>query len=217
MKAMVLAAGRGRRMGALTAHTPKPLLEVRGRSLIEHVIARLAAAGIDELVINHAWLGEQILERLGDGHAHGVRIRYSAEPVGALDTGGGIRRALPLLGAEPFVVCNADVWCDYDLSRLTLAAPDLCHLVLVANPTQHPRGDFHLRDGRVAADGEPRLTFSGIGVYRPQLFLRRPEGRFPLAPLLREAMAENAVSGEFHDGCWSDVGTPRRLAALGLS
>lgn len=212
---MLLAAGRGERMRPATDHTPKPMLEVAGRPLIEHAINRLARAGIKDLVINHAWLGHRIVESLGDGRALGVRIRYSAEPPGALETGGGIRHALSLLGSEPFVVCNADLWCDYDFTGLALAPEFLCHLVLVPNPAHHPEGDFHLRNGRVDNEGEPRLTFSGIGVYRPALFRRRPPGRFPLAPLLREAMAEHAVSGERFDGVWNDVGTPQRLAEIG--
>jgi MurNAc alpha-1-phosphate uridylyltransferase len=211
---MVLAAGRGERMRPLTDRTPKPLLRVAGRALIEHVILRLHRAGIRDLVINHAWLGEQIVDALGDGQRLGVRIRYSPEPAGALDTGGGIHQALPLLGPGPFVVCNADVWCDYDFARLRLDPGSLCHLVLVANPPHHPRGDFRLEDGRVAGGGSPRLTFSGIGMYRPELFSARQPGRYPLAPLLREAMARGGVTGELHPGCWSDVGTPERLAAI---
>jgi MurNAc alpha-1-phosphate uridylyltransferase len=211
---MLLAAGRGERMRPLSDHTPKPLLPLRGRPLVEHVIARLRNAGIRDLVVNHAWLGERIVQALGDGRRLGVRVRYSAEPPGALDTGGGIRRALPLLGDAPFAVCNADVWCDFDFRRLRLAPEDLCHLVLVPNPPHHPDGDFHLHHDRVQARGDPLLTFSGIGLYRPSLFLRRAPGRFPLAPLLREAMALGRVSGQCHRGCWNDVGTPARLAEL---
>lgn len=216
MKAMILAAGRGERMRPLTDSRPKPLLEVRGRPLIVRHIERLAAAGFRELVINTAWLGEQIHAVLGDGAAWGVAIAYSDEPPGALETGGGIHHALPLLGDAPFVVVNGDVWTDYPFAGLRrgLTGGDLAHLVLVDNPPQHPGGDFALRDGRVAVDGEPVLTFSGIGVYHPGLFADCRAGAFKLAPLLRRAMAEGRVAGEHYAGAWSDVGTPERLAAL---
>ncbi len=214
MKAMILAAGRGERMRPLTDGQPKPMLEVSGKTLIEHTIARLVAAGISELVINLSWLGEQIERRLGDGRALGADIRYSHEPEGALDTGGGIHRALPLLGSEPFIVCNADLWCDFDFARLVGHPKRLGHLVLVDNPPHHLEGDFALDDERVLASGHPTFTFSGIGAYRPELFARRRAGRYPLAPLLREAMKHGAISGEHYRGVWSDVGTPERLAAL---
>lgn len=201
-------------MRPLSDHLPKPLLEVRGRALIEHVIDRLRNAGIRDLVINHAWLGAHIVEHLGDGARLGVRIAYSPEPPDALETGGGILNALPLLGDDPFIVCNADVWCDFDFRRLHLSGTDLCHLVLVPNPPQHPRGDFHLDGGRVLANGEPRLTFAGIGLYRSELFHDRSPGRFPLPPLLTAAMAQGRVSGQSHLGDWDDVGTPERLDAL---
>jgi len=213
MKAMILAAGRGERMRPLTDHTPKPLLQVRGRPLIEYHIHALAAAGMRELVINHAHLGEQIVAALGDGRRFGVRIHYSPESP-ALETGGGIFRALSLLGDAPFVVVNGDVWTDYAFARLPREPEGLAHLVLVDNPPHHPEGDFALREGRVHAQGESKLTFSGIGVYRPQLFSDCRPGAFPLAPLLRAAMARAQVSGEHHDGIWCDVGTPERLRAL---
>ena len=214
MKAMILAAGRGERMRPLTDTTPKPLLQVGGRALIEYHIMALHAAGIDEMVINHAWLGEQITACLGDGSRYGVQIHYSDESSGALETAGAIVKALPLLGAAPFVVINSDIFTDYDYSRLPSQPAGQAHLVMVDNPPQHPRGDFALRAGRVFAEGEPRLTFSGIGVYQPGLFVNCPEGPLPLAPLLREAMARHEVSGEHYTGQWQDIGTPTRLAEL---
>lgn len=216
MKAMILAAGRGERMRPLTDHTPKPLLQVAGKPLLVHHIERLAAAGFDQLVINHAWLGQQIEDYLGDGARFGVHIRYSAEHE-ALETGGGIARALPLLGAEPFAVVNGDIWCDFAPAQLrtALQGDDLAHLLLVANPEHNPNGDFQLQAGRLSAAGDgPRLTFSGIGVYHPALFAACPAGAFPLAPLLRQAMAAGRVSGALHQGLWCDVGTPARLAWL---
>lgn len=214
MRAMILAAGRGERMRPLTDRLPKPLLPVAGKPLIVHQIERLARAGFRQLVINHAHLGELIEARLGDGSEWGVEIRYSPEKV-ALETGGGIFRALPLLGEEAFLVVNGDVWCEIDFSRLKLHEGRLAHLVLVPNPPHHPRGDFILRDGSVV-DGEgARLTFSGIGLYHPRLFADCRPGAFPLAPLLRAAMARGEVSGECYTGRWIDVGTPERLAELG--
>ena len=213
--AMILAAGRGERMRPLTDHTPKPLLAVGGRPLIEWHLQRLAGAGLRDVVINHAHLGEQIERRLGDGARWGLRIRYSREGEGhALETGGGICKALPLLGGDPFLVINGDVWCDLDPATLALPAGDLAHLVLVDNPPHHPQGDFVLRDGRVVEGEGPRLTFAGIGVYDPALFAGcRPEP-FPLAPLLRRALAAGRVGGRHHRGLWVDVGTPERLADL---
>ena len=213
--AMILAAGRGERMRPLTDHTPKPLLPVAGKPLIEWHIERLSAAGIRDLVINHAHLGAQIEQALGDGSRWSLRIRYSAEGEGcALETGGGIHHALPLLGDDPFVVVNADVWTDMDFSRLGLPASCLAHLVMVDNPPQHPRGDFRLDDDRLSDQGGPRLTYSGIGVYHRDLFVDCRPGAFPLAPLLRRAMAERRISGEHYRGRWVDVGTPQRLAEL---
>lgn len=220
MKAMILAAGRGERMRPLTDHTPKPLLVAGGKPLIAWMIERLRAAGIEELVINHAHLGASIEAALGDGSRYGVRIRYSPERE-ALETAGGIRQALPLLGDAPFLVVNGDVHSDLDLGaliaegRLLRARGDLAHLVLVANPEHHPRGDFTLAGTRLAAEGEPRLTFSGTGVYDPALFAGVPEGaRAPLAPILRAAIAAGCVSGSLHTGYWLDVGTPDRLDEL---
>ena len=221
MKAFVLAAGRGERMRPLTDHTPKPLLPVAGKPLIEWHLERLAAAGVREVVINLGWLGARIPQALGDGARFGLSLHYSDEGWPALETGGGIFRALPLLGSEPFLLVNGDVWCDADLAALAargLVAGELAHLLLVANPPQHPRGDFALgADGRIADDAEPRLTYSGIGVLHPRLFEGCRDGAFPLAPLLRGAMAASAVTGRRHAGQWVDVGTPERLAALGLN
>ncbi len=217
MKGMILAAGRGERMRPLTDHLPKPLLEVAGRPLIEYHIRALAAAGIRELVVNTAHLGHRIREALGDGARLGVSILYSDEGEEALETGGGIFRALPLLGSAPFVVVNGDIWTEFDFRRLRRDPPaGGAHLVLVPNPSHHAAGDFLLRgDGSVAAEGEgERYTFAGIGLYSPELFAGCRDGRFPLAPLLREAMAGGRVSGELYRGGWVDVGTPRRLAEL---
>jgi MurNAc alpha-1-phosphate uridylyltransferase len=212
---MILAAGRGERMRPLTDHTPKPLLEVGGKPLIVWHIERLVAAGIRELVINHAHLGLQLEQALGDGARWGACIRYSAEGEGrALETGGGIRRALPLLGESPFLVANGDVWCDYDPAQLRLGDGMLAHLLMVDNPSHNPGGDFRLQAGLLRADGEPRLTFSGIGVYHPDMFRDCEPGAFPLAPLLRQAMARGQVTGQRHAGQWFDIGTPQRLADL---
>ncbi len=213
MKAMILAAGRGERMRPLTDKLPKPLLPVLGKPLIVHHIERLAAAGFRDLVINHAYLGAMIETTLGGGDRWGVRIQYSAEGQ-ALETGGGIHRALPLLGPAPFLVVNGDVWTDFDFTGLRLADPELAHLVLVPNPPQHPKGDFRLNQGRVEEGPGECLTFSGIGVYRSGLFEECQAGAFPLAPLLRKAMGAGRVSGERHEGYWIDVGTPERLREL---
>ena len=211
MKAMILAAGRGERMRPLTDVTPKPLLRIGGQTLIERHVNALAAAGIRELVINHAHLGEQLVQALGDGAACGVDIQWSAEPAGALETGGGIFNALPLLGDAPFVVVNADIWTDFPFSELPDEPDGLAHLVLVDNPAHHPEGDFVLSSDRVSQGGGARLTFSGIGVYRPELFSGCSAGAFPLAPLLRQAMDDGRVSGARYHGVWFDIGTPERL------
>ncbi len=216
MKAFILAAGRGERMRPLTDHKPKPLLMVRGKPLIEWHLQKLAAAGVREVVINLGWLGETLRHHLGDGARYGLDIAYSAEGWPALETGGGLHHALPLLGAEPFLLVNGDVYTDYDFSRLVgqgLVAQNDAHLVLVANPPQHPKGDFSLTAGMVS-DAEPRLTYSGIALLRPSLFTDCTPGAFPLAPLLKRAMAAGKVGGARHDGLWSDVGTPERLNAL---
>lgn len=215
MKAMILAAGRGERMRPLTDHTPKPLLPVAGRPLIAHHLEALRAAGIGEIVINTGHLGDQLPAALGDGREWGVRIAWSPEPPEALETGGGIFQALPLLGSEPFLVVNGDVWTDYPFARLPVVPAGLAHLVLVSNPPHHLDGDFALAaDGTVGERGGPRLTFSGISVLRPELFAGCASGRFPLGPLLRRAMAVGQVSGERYAGGWRDIGTPQRLAEL---
>lgn len=211
---MLLAAGRGRRMGALTRHTPKPLLTVRGEALIVHQLRALVRAGITEVVVNLAHLGARIEALLGDGAALGAQVLYSREPAGALDTGGGVLQALPLLGPEPFVVANADVYTDFDYARLPPAPPGLAHLVLVPNPAHHRPGDFTLTaDGRIGNSPELRHTFAGIGVYRPALLAGCAPGVFSLVPLLRAAAGRGEVSGELHTGRWYDVGTPARLRA----
>jgi len=206
---MILAAGRGERMRPITDSTPKPLLQIGGESLIGHHLRALASAGITEVVINYAHLGEQIVSTLGDGGRYGVNIRYSPERQ-ALGTGGGIVQALPLLGDEPFVVINGDIWTDFPLERLLSPMSDLARLVLVDNPPHHPEGDFGLVDHRVV--NAPGFTFSGIGLYHPDLFADCRPGRFPLAPLLRRVVASGMVEGLYYDGIWIDVGTKDRLA-----
>jgi MurNAc alpha-1-phosphate uridylyltransferase len=210
---MILAAGRGERMRPLTDRMPKPLLQVGGKPLIVHHIERLATAGFRHIVINHAHLGDRIEEALGDGSRWETQIRYSPEGK-ALETGGGIFKALPLLGAGPFLVVNGDIWTDLDFAHLRLAKGLLAHLVLVDNPPHHPQGDFALRDGRVSPQGSQRCTFSGMGIYHPELFRDCSGGAFALAPLLRAAMGRGLVSGEQHRGRWLDIGTPERLQAL---
>jgi MurNAc alpha-1-phosphate uridylyltransferase len=213
-RAMVLAAGRGERMRPLTDQVPKPLLSVRGKPLIVHHLERLARCGVRDVVINVAWLGDRIRAALGDGAAFGVSIHYSEEGARALETGGGILRALPWLGSEPFLVVNGDVFTDFDFAELSIAPEAWAHLLLVPNPVQHPRGDFALEDGRVVETGATRWTYSGIGLYRAQLFDGCQPGRFPLLPLFRRAMGAGRLSGQIYHGCWSDVGTVERLAAL---
>lgn len=222
MRAMILAAGKGERMRPLTLSRPKPLLEVGGEALIVHHLRALQRNGYDEVVINLSWLGSQIEAALGDGAAYGVRIVYSEEGPEPLETGGGIFRALPLLtlpvlDSEPFLVLNGDVWTDYPYARLRnrLAAGDLAHLVLVPNPEHNSKGDFVLQDGRLldAAAGD-RRTFSGIGIYRRELFDGCADGPFKLAPLLRAAARTGRVSAESYSGEWLDIGTPERLDAL---
>jgi len=213
---MILAAGRGERMRPLSDAVPKVLLEVRGKSLIAWSIEALARSGIRDIVINHAHLGRMIEAALGDGRRFGVAIRYSREAE-ALETAGGIAQALPLLGNEPFVAVNGDLFCDFDFSGLigTALKQNLAHLVLVANPPHHPQGDFALNGTQVAEAGQSKLTFSGIGLYRPELFSSiRPGSKGQIASLLRAAMARGLVSGEVHRGIWHDVGTPTRLSAL---
>ncbi|MBK5353829.1 nucleotidyltransferase family protein [Pseudomonas sp. TH41] len=215
MKAMILAAGKGERMRPLTLTTPKPLVRAGGVPLIEYHLRALAACGFTEIVINHAWLGQQIEDYLGDGSRYGVSIQYSPEGE-PLETGGGIFRALPLLGDSAFLVVNGDIWTDYDFSVLHQPIAGLAHLVLADNPAHHPTGDFSLVDGQVH-DGQPdtpKLTYSGIAVLHPHLFEGCAAGAFKLAPLLRTAMAQGQVTGEHLSGHWVDVGTHERLAEV---
>ncbi|WP_260962148.1 N-acetylmuramate alpha-1-phosphate uridylyltransferase MurU [Pseudomonas citri] len=215
MKAMILAAGKGERMRPLTLTTPKPLIRVAGIPLIEYHLRALARTGFTEIVINHAWLGQQIEDYLGDGAQFGVHIRYSPEGE-PLETGGGIFRALPLLGDEAFLIVNGDIWTDYDFGTLRRPLEGLAHLVLVDNPGHHPGGDFALADGKVQDGAAPadKLTYSGIAVLHPRLFAGCADGAFKLAPLLRAAIAKGQVSGEHLEGHWVDVGTHERLAQV---
>jgi MurNAc alpha-1-phosphate uridylyltransferase len=230
MKALVLAAGRGERMRPLTDTVPKPLLVAGGKPLIAWHLERLAALGIDEVVVNTAHLAAQFPIALGDGARYGVRIRYSHEGDVPLETGGALLHAAELLGGEPFLLVNGDVWSDFDFARLPATPRGLAHLVMVEPPDHSAAGDFRLAaDGLLHAEGEPRLTYAGIGMYRPQLLTgwrgiighapgaREQPPRFPLAPLLRAAMRSGQVTGEHHTGRWTDVGTPDRLAALDQS
>jgi len=229
VKALVFAAGLGERMRPLTGTTPKPLLEAGGKPLVAWHLERLAVAGVRDVVVNTSWLAPRFPEVLGDGSRWGLRIHYAFEGGTPLETGGGMLHALPLLGDAPFIAVNGDIWCDFDFARLPRVPDGDAHLVLVDNPGHNPRGDFMLdANGRVH-DGHadaPRLTFAGIGVYRPSLLdgwrgvIGNAPGadmtppRFRLAPLLRAAMARGLAAGEYHEGRWTDVGTPRRLHAL---
>lgn len=227
MKALIFAAGLGERMRPLTNTTPKPLLPAGGKPLIAWHLEKLAAIGVREVVVNTSWLAEQFPQTLGDGAAWGLRIAYSYEGPHPLETGGGMLNALPLLGDDaPFLLVNGDVWTDYDFARLPAEPAGLAHLVMVDPPEFAPRGDFYLSpQGLIASDGEPRLTYAGIGVYRPAILQGWREHttvasadetppRFPLAPILRAHMPSGAITGERHDGRWTDVGTPQRLAEL---
>lgn len=216
---MLLAAGRGERMRPLTDHTPKPLLTVGGKALIEHHLECLAQQGFRQVVINLAWLGDQITAALSDGKRYGLRIRYSNEQAtGALETAGGIRQALPMLTSDPFLVINGDIWTDLDFREVLRPLSGNGRLVMVPNPEHHPNGDFYLdRDGHLRADaagGNQRLTFSGIALYRKSLFSALPEGKRPLAPILRQQISEGMLEAFVYQGNWTDVGTPDRLATL---
>ncbi len=213
MKAMILAAGRGERMRPLTNRQPKPLLQVGDKSLIERLIGALVHAGMQDIIINHAHLGQQIVEALGDGQRYGARIVYSHESQGGLETGGGIFYAMHLLD-DPFLVVNGDILTDFPFERLPPTLLGLAHLVLVDNPSHHPQGDFALVGQRLQVEGPAPLTFSGIGVYSKALFKGCVPGKFPLAPLLRTAMARGEVTGEHYAGDWWDIGTPERLELL---
>lgn len=211
---MILAAGRGERMRPLTDRIPKPLVPVHGKPLIEYHLERLAQAGIERIVINLAWLGTLIREALGSGSRYGLRIQYSEEAPQALETGGGIFRALPLLGPGAFMVVNGDIFTDYPFARAALPEGRDAHLVLVPNPPQHPRGDFGLERGLALPGAAVRYTFAGIAVYRREFFADCTDGAFPLKPLLVRAMAAGRCSAELHRGEWQDVGSIERLEAL---
>ncbi|MFC4308398.1 N-acetylmuramate alpha-1-phosphate uridylyltransferase MurU [Steroidobacter flavus] len=219
MRAMILAAGRGERMRPLTDHTPKPLLTVAGKPMIQYHIEALAAAGVREIVINLAWLGAQIRAAIGDGSQFGVRIQYSDEGDAALETGGGVFKALPLLagpsGTDPFVVVSGDVWTEYPLGDVIqrLSASDMAHFVVVPNPDFHARGDFGLAGDRLTDNGE-RYTYANIGVMRPEFFAGSSPGKFPLAPLMFNWIRQNRVSGELYRGVWHNVGTPQQLQQI---
>lgn len=226
MKALIFAAGLGERMRPLTDTTPKPLLPVGGKRLVEWHLEKLAACGIEDVVINTSWLAEQFPQALGDGSRWGLRIRYSYEGTTPLETGGGMLHALPLLGDEPFLLVNGDTWTDLDFATLPREPEGLAHLVMVDCPPQATQGDFALdADGHVRSDGPQRLTYAGIGVYRPRLLdgwreHSRDAGaddtppRFRLAPILRAHMGDGRIHGRHHRGRWTDVGTPERLQAL---
>jgi len=216
--AMILAAGRGERMRPLTDATPKPLLRVHGQPLIERHVIGLVRAGVDRIVINLAWLGSQISDYLGEGARYGARITYSEERPRALETAGGIVRALPHLLPGPFVVVNGDIYTSFPFERLALADDRDCHVVLVPNPPQHPEGDFGLAEGSALPDAvdpaRPRYTFAGIAMYRASFFADCTDGVFPLKPLLVRSMTAGRCSAELYTDVWEDVGTPQRLEAL---
>jgi MurNAc alpha-1-phosphate uridylyltransferase len=217
MKAIILSAGRGERMQPLTNSTPKPLLEVGGKSLIEHTIKTLVNAGINNIVINYAHLGEQFPSKLGDGSRYNATIEYSNEQDGRLETAGGIVKALPLLGDAPFLVVNGDIWTDYpfrELEKAKLNSKILCHLVLVNNPEHNPKGDFSLASGLLSQAEQKKLTYSGIGIFHPSLFTNLKLEPKPLKPILLTAIAAQQVSGEVYSGQWFDIGTVERLNAL---
>ena len=216
MRAMILAAGRGKRLRPLTDDKPKPLIEVGGKPLIVHHIEALVAAGVTELVINVAWLGQKIIDYLGDGAKFGAIIQYSVEEQ-ALETGGGIFQALPLLGDAPFIAVNADIWSDYPVAALVdkrLAPNCLAHLVLVNNPAENLSGDFSLSSDGFCLDQKPGYTFSGFRIFSPKLFDDCQQGCFSVVPLMRQAIAHKLITGELFGGRWVDVGTPERLNLL---
>lgn len=214
MRAMILAAGRGERLRPLTDSVPKPLVDLAGKPLIEYHLASLAQAGFREVVINQGHLGGQLASALGNGGRWGINIHWSDEQPTALETGGGIFKALPLLGTGPFLVINGDVWTDYPFARLRAIKCDWAHLVMVPNPAQNPDGDFALLGARIREDGPAKQTFSGIGVYHPRLFDGCSPGKFSVVPLLRAAMRDHLVTGELFTGTWDDIGTLERLETL---
>lgn len=216
MKAMLLAAGRGQRMRPLTNVTPKPLLKIGQHALIEYHLYALANAGFQEIIINVSYYPEQFVALLNDGKRYGVQIHYSFEPPESfgLEVGGGIFNALPLLGNEPFVAISADLWTDYPFAKLPKQIPGLAHLVLVNNPLHHPEGDFCLSNGSVFTAEKDKLNFAGIAVYHPKLFANCSAGKFPIAPLLRAAMAQKLITGEYFPGAWINLGTVQQLEEL---
>jgi MurNAc alpha-1-phosphate uridylyltransferase len=211
---MILAAGRGERLRPLTDRIPKSLVQVRGESLLERHLNNVRTAGITDVVINLGWLGDRIVERIERGERYGLDVTYSDERGDVLETGGGIHKALPKLGDKPFLVVNADIYTDMPIPDVALADEHLGHLVMVPAPDYRPRGDFNIEDGLVRNGDDPAYTFSGVAIYRPEFFAGCEAGRFPLAPLLREAADAGRLSGSVFEGLWADVGTPERLAAL---
>ncbi len=212
MKAMVLAAGRGERLRPLTDTTPKSLVEVRGQSLLERHLENIRRAGIEDVVINLGWLGEKIVDRIGAGSDYGMNVVYSDETDNVLETGGGIHKALPLLGSDPFLVVNADIHTDMPVPDVSLPGEDMGHLVLVPSPRYREGGDFDLENGRIRSGELQALTFSGVAVYRPEFFAGCEAGRFSIVPMLRRAADEDLLGGSIYQGHWADVGTPERLA-----
>jgi MurNAc alpha-1-phosphate uridylyltransferase len=211
---MILAAGRGERMRPLTDSVPKALLDVAGESLLERHLRMLARCGISNVVINLHWLGEQIIERIGDGHRFGLQVAYSPEFDGALESAGGMQRALPMLGKAPFWAVNADVFVDMDLPELSIAENIMAHLLLVPTPAYKAYGDFDLEDGMLKASQTPQLTYSGIGFYRPEFFHGLVAGRAPLRPMLVDGADAGRISASMLEGTWADIGTPERLASI---
>lgn len=214
MQAMILAAGKGERMRPLSLHTPKPLLQVGGKPLLQYHIESLVAASVDHIVINTGRLGEMIQDWFGDGDSFGVQIQYSHEGEEPLGTGGGIRKALPLLGDVPFILVNGDIWTDFDYRVLPVRPDGLAHLVMVDNPAHNPAGDFALKGGLLSTSGQTLHTYSGIGIYDPRMFSETDTQLFSLVPLLKQAMLNEQVSGQYFNGQWFDIGTPERLAQL---
>ena len=214
MNAMILAAGHGKRLRPITDQMPKALVEVRGRSLVERHLDAVRSAGVDTVVINLGRLGEMIAERVGSGEQYGLSVLYSDEGDNILETGGGIHKALPILGDEPFLVVNADIYTDMPLPTQHLDDDAMAHLVLVPKPPYKANGDFDLVDKKVRNSAHPELTFSGVAVYRPEFFAACSPGRFPLAPMLQDAADEGRLSGTVYTGLWEDVGTVERLAGL---
>lgn len=215
---MILAAGQGKRMRPLTEITPKPLLKVAGKSLIEYQIEALVKAGINQIIINHAWLGEQIPAYLGSGDKYGCNIQYSSEPIDAYETAGGIIHALNLIQDDTFIVINSDVWCNFDYQQLKQIklGNNLAHLLLVQNPSHNPKGDFAIDNGLLKLDLDNKYTFAGIGLYHKNLFAGEHKMPLPLGPLLKQFIAAGKISGQLHHGIWFDIGTPERLAQIEL-